>query len=76
MLIINAYHSGPIPPNTNPIAIAPKETCPKPSPIKAKFLINKNVPRKPATMATINEASKGLWNYSRRKYEGNISPGI
>ena len=54
-----AYNRGPIPPKTSPMAIAPNDTCANPSPIKARFLINKKVPRKPATMATIIEAIKG-----------------
>ena len=59
VLNTNAYHNGPMPPNAKPIAIPPNETWAIPSPSKARFLINKKVPRKAATIATTIEAING-----------------
>ena len=56
MLKANAYQRGVVAPKTMATATPPNDTCAKPSPIRAKFLISKNKPRKPDTTVTINAA--------------------
>ena len=56
MLKDRAYHKGVVEPKTIAIATPPNDTSAKPSPISARFHINKNKPRKPATIVTINAA--------------------
>jgi hypothetical protein len=77
-LNINAYHNGDVAPRTMPIATPPKDTCANPSPISARFLTKRNVPRKPATIVTIIEAINARCKpgMTPLKKDGKYFPGI